>query len=196
MYAMKMDVPDLDRMLQKGLYPELVKRAMVFARPILAEAETAQFRVESPEGSPTIDVRAFAKAISDATMVHVGEVVVMPDDASFPGIQIAPKQRLGELLRRMYGGTVRGLSDDVRRGLNDHLNRILKIGDEKAAMTDGFDYAVRVSRRDILFNFIGLAVLGDECRLRRLAGLVQWLRRVTPLAVVDLARGMWLAHRV
>lgn len=203
MYAMRSAEPDFDGVLRRGLYPELVERAMKFARPVLAEAENTSFRNDGPEGARAIDMTKVIPSLVEAIGASVVEIILIPDDLTAPGVkrmaeggQLTPKRRLNDILNRLYGSAVRSLSEEVRRGLANHLNRVFGIHDEKIALANGFNYAVRVCRRDIMNHFIGLAIVGDETRVRKLSGLVSWSQWLVPLAVVNEQTGFWVAHRV
>lgn len=194
---------DLGAILRRGRCPDLTERARVFVAPILHGTGDRGVALGA-DAAPSAPVPGakLAAAIAEATGKAVGDVIVLPDDASLPSVKkmagqgvLAPKLRLGELLHRQHGKALTALAEDIRRGLRENLSRLYSLHDQAAAFTQGFEYAVRVSRRDALFYFLSAAIIGDERRCRALAGIVACMRMAVPLAIVNERAGIWLAHR-
>ena len=202
MYSMRHDDPELPAIMQRATCPELAERAMKVVQPVLSDAEGSRFRHDDGVAQP-LDLNSFAAAIAAATGMTVNEIIVLPDDGKLPTVQkmaqsgqLAPRHRLSDLLHRLYSAPLRSLAPDIKDGLRRRLGRVFRLDDEQAAMSKGLDFAVRLARRDALYNFLALVVAGDEVRAKKLSGLAAWSRLAVPLAIVDPQRGYWLTHRV
>ncbi len=201
MFAQRAAPADLQTLLNRGRYPEMAATANEAVRPVFDRWGQGIGAFGPPAPEP-VDVPALAMAIEAACGVRVADVILLPDDGALPKVQamgrsgaLAPKHRLGDVLRRRFGTVAAGLADDVRKGLYGHLGRELKLDDQETAYAKGLEYAVRMSRRDVLYHYLCAAIAGDDRPMRALDGLVRLLRTVVPLAVVDEHAGFWLAHR-
>ncbi len=146
MYAERAVPTDLQSFLNRGRYPEMTANANEVVRPIFDGWKAAGIAAFGPEAPEPVSIPELASVLEQACGRPVADVILLPDDGALPRVRamcrqgaLSPKRRLGQILRRRFGAASVSLADDIRRGLHEHLGRMLKLDDQ-----DGFRQGARV----------------------------------------------------